>query len=48
MAREGLPLELFDAVVVSCEIGLRKPDAEMFDHVADRLRRGSGCGGAPR
>ena len=35
--REGLPLELFDAVVVSCEIGLRKPDVEMFDHVADRL-----------
>lgn len=35
--REGLPLELFDAVVVSCEIGLRKPDAEMFDYVTDRL-----------
>ena len=35
--REGLPLDLFDAVVVSCEIGLRKPDAEMFNHVTDRL-----------
>jgi putative hydrolase of the HAD superfamily len=35
--REGLPLELFDAVVVSCEIGCRKPDAEMFDHVTERL-----------
>jgi putative hydrolase of the HAD superfamily len=35
--RTGLPLDLFDAVVVSCEIGCRKPDAEMFDHVADRL-----------
>jgi len=35
--REGLPLELFDAVVVSCEIGVRKPDAEMFNHVTDRL-----------
>ena len=35
--REGLPLDLFDAVVVSCEIGFRKPDAEMFNHVTDRL-----------
>jgi len=35
--REGLPLDLFDAVVVSCEIGVRKPDAEMFDHVTERL-----------
>ena len=37
MWREGLPLELFDAVVVSCEVGCRKPDAEMFNHVTDRL-----------
>jgi putative hydrolase of the HAD superfamily len=35
--REGLPLDLFDAVVVSCEIGVRKPDAEMFNHVTERL-----------
>jgi putative hydrolase of the HAD superfamily len=35
--RDGLPLDLFDAVVVSCEIGVRKPDPEMFDHVTDRL-----------
>ncbi len=35
--RKGLPLDLFDAVVVSCEIGLRKPDADMFNHVTDRL-----------
>lgn len=35
--RQGLPLELFDAVVVSCEIGCRKPDAEIFDHVTRRL-----------
>ena len=35
--RRDLPLDLFDAVVVSCEIGIRKPDAEMFDHVTDRL-----------
>jgi putative hydrolase of the HAD superfamily len=35
--REGLPLDLFDAVVVSCEIGCRKPDAAMFNHVTDRL-----------
>jgi putative hydrolase of the HAD superfamily len=35
--RDGLPLELFDAVVVSCEIGARKPDAEMFNHVTERL-----------
>ena len=35
--RAGLPLDLFDAVVVSCEIGCRKPDAEMFNHVTDRL-----------
>ena len=30
-------MELFDAVVVSCEIGLRKPDAAMFDHVTTAL-----------
>ncbi len=35
--RAGLPLDLFDAVVVSCEIGCRKPDAEMFNHVTARL-----------
>jgi putative hydrolase of the HAD superfamily len=35
--REGLPLDLFDAVVVSCEVGVRKPDPEMFTHVTDRL-----------
>jgi putative hydrolase of the HAD superfamily len=30
----GLPLELFEAVVVSCDLGVRKPDREMYDHVA--------------
>ena len=35
--RAGLPLDLFDAVVVSCEIGCRKPDPEMFNHVTGLL-----------
>ena len=30
-------MEIFDAVVVSCEIGLRKPDAAMFAFVTDAL-----------
>jgi putative hydrolase of the HAD superfamily len=29
--------ELFDAVVISCEVGMRKPDAEIFRHAADAL-----------
>ena len=35
--RSQLPMEIFDAVVVSCEIGLRKPDAAMFAFVTDAL-----------
>ncbi len=30
-------MELFDAVVVSCEIGLRKPDPEIYAHVTEAL-----------
>jgi putative hydrolase of the HAD superfamily len=33
----GLPLELFDVVAVSCDLGLRKPDQAMFDHVVATL-----------
>lgn len=29
--------ELFDAVVISCEVGLRKPDPRIFRHAAERL-----------
>ena len=29
--------ELFDAVVISCEVGLRKPDEEIFRHAAEAL-----------
>jgi len=36
--RAGLPLDLFDAVVVSCDLGLRKPDPEMYDHVGGALK----------
>jgi putative hydrolase of the HAD superfamily len=36
--RAGLPLDLFDAVVVSCDLGLRKPDPEMYDHVSGALQ----------
>ena len=35
--REQVPMELFDAVVVSCEIGVRKPDPEMYAHVTEAL-----------
>ena len=34
----GLPLDLFDAIVVSCDLGVRKPDPEMFEHVSDALQ----------
>jgi putative hydrolase of the HAD superfamily len=34
--REGWP-ELFDAVVISGEVGLRKPDPEIYALAADRL-----------
>jgi len=33
----GLPLDLFDAVVVSCDLGVRKPDPAMFEHVTAKL-----------
>jgi putative hydrolase of the HAD superfamily len=29
--------ELFDAVVISCEVGMRKPDEAIFRHAADLL-----------
>ena len=29
--------ELFDAVVISCEVGLRKPDPAIFQHAVDLL-----------
>jgi putative hydrolase of the HAD superfamily len=35
--RSMLPLELFDVVAVSCELGVRKPDAAMFEHVTAAL-----------
>jgi len=35
--RKRLPMDLFDAVVVSCEIGARKPDPEMYAHVTEAL-----------
>lgn len=35
--RTGLPLELFDVVVDSCQLGHRKPDAAIFDHVTGTL-----------
>jgi putative hydrolase of the HAD superfamily len=35
--RTALPMELFDAVVVSCEVGLRKPDPAMYACVTDQL-----------
>ena len=34
----GLPLHLFDAVVVSCDLGVRKPDPEMYEHVSGALQ----------
>jgi putative hydrolase of the HAD superfamily len=35
--RAQLPMEVFDAVVVSCEIGLRKPDPAMYEFVTNAL-----------
>jgi epoxide hydrolase-like predicted phosphatase len=35
--REKLPIELFDVVAVSCEIGVRKPDPAMYTYVTDQL-----------
>jgi putative hydrolase of the HAD superfamily len=35
--RGRLPIELFDAVVVSCEVGVRKPDPEMYACVTEAL-----------
>ncbi|MEU5345594.1 MULTISPECIES: HAD family phosphatase [unclassified Streptomyces] len=31
--------ELFDAVVISCEVGMRKPEPEIFRHTARQLDR---------
>ncbi len=35
--KESIPLELFDLVVDSCEVGLRKPDPAIFRLTCDRL-----------
>ena len=35
--RGQLPMEIFDAVVASCEVGVRKPDPEMYEHVTSAL-----------
>jgi epoxide hydrolase-like predicted phosphatase len=35
--RESIPLELFDVVVDSCEVGLRKPDPAIFRLTCERL-----------
>lgn len=35
--RAGLPIDLFDLVVASCEVGVRKPDPEMFSYVSAQL-----------
>lgn len=35
--RTALPNGLFDHVVVSCDVGLRKPDKQMYLHVNDLL-----------
>ncbi len=35
--RESIPMELFDVVVDSCEVGLRKPDPAIFRLTCDRL-----------
>jgi putative hydrolase of the HAD superfamily len=40
--RSRLPIELFDAVVASCDVGLRKPDPAMFEYVSAQLATGSG------
>ena len=37
LCRSALPNDLFDHVVVSCEVGLRKPDAAMYEHVSQLL-----------
>ena len=35
--KESIPLDLFDLVVDSCEVGLRKPDPAIFRLTCDRL-----------
>lgn len=35
--RTSIPIELFDVVVDSCEVGLRKPDPTIFALVCERL-----------
>ena len=35
--KESIPLDLFDLVVDSCEVGLRKPDPEIFRLTCERL-----------
>jgi putative hydrolase of the HAD superfamily len=35
--RASIPLDVFDAVVDSCEEGIRKPDPEIYRRAADRL-----------
>jgi epoxide hydrolase-like predicted phosphatase len=35
--KDSIPLDLFDVVVDSCEVGLRKPDPEIFRLTCERL-----------
>ena len=35
--KSSIPLDLFDLVVDSCEVGLRKPDPAIFRLTCDRL-----------